>query len=100
MHEQGNTTLQKQRLELKPPTFYKVLLLNDDFTPMPFVVEILQRFFGMNAARAEQVMLEVHHKGRGVCGIFTKDVAQTHVEQVTRYAQKHQHPLACVMEEN
>lgn len=79
---------------------FKVLLLNDDFTPMDFVVVVLQQFFGMNREQATVVMLKVHREGRGVCGVFARDVAATKVEQVTAFARQHQHPLACVMEEN
>ncbi len=79
---------------------YKVLLLNDDFTPMEFVVEVLQQLFHMNREKATQVMLQVHTQGHGVCGVYTKDVAATKVEQVLQFAKAHQHPLQCVMEEN
>lgn len=79
---------------------YKVLLLNDDYTPMDFVVEILQQFFHKNREQATHIMLQVHTKGRGVCGVYTKDVAATKVEQVLQFAKAHQHPLQCVMEEN
>ena len=74
-------------------------MLNDDFTPMDFVVEVLQTFFGMSLEKANEVMLQVHHEGRGVCGLFSRDVASTKVEQVVGYARQHQHPLQCVMEE-
>lgn len=89
-----------QKATTKPPPMYKVLLLNDDFTPMDFVVDVLQHFFHMNAEKATTVMLQVHNQGKGLCGIYTKDIAATKVEQVTQYAQTHQHPLQCVMEEN
>lgn len=79
---------------------YKVLLLNDDYTPMDFVVVVLQKFFGMDRERASRVMLQVHREGMGVCGVFPKDIAATKVELVVAYARQHQHPLACVMEEN
>ncbi len=78
---------------------YKVLLLNDDYTPMDFVVGVLQNFFGMTREQATQVMLKVHRDGMGVCGVFPKDVAATKVEQVISYSRQHQHPLQCVMEE-
>ena len=91
--------LQVERLKASPPPLYCVVLLNDDFTPMDFVVWVLQRFFGMNETRAQQVMMEVHEQGRGICGIFPKDIAATKVAQVSAYAQKNEHPLACVMEE-
>lgn len=91
-------TLENQRTA--PPPMWKVLLLNDDFTPMDFVVVVLQQFFHMDEAQATRVMLTVHHQGRGVCGVFSKDVAETKVQQVVRFARQHQHPLQCVMEEN
>ena len=75
-------------------------MLNDDFTPMDFVVSVLQRFFAMDRERATRVMLQVHTEGRGECGTFPKDIAATKVEQVIAHARQHQHPLACVMEEN
>ncbi len=91
-------TLERQRTA--PPPMWKVLLLNDDFTPMDFVIVVLQQFFHMDEAQATRVMLTVHHQGRGVCGVFSKDVAETKVQQVVRFARQHQHPLQCVMEEN
>lgn len=83
----------------KPPPLYKVILLNDDFTPMDFVVEILTEFFNMSYEKATLVMLQVHHEGVGVCGTFTKDVAETKVFIVNDYSRQHQHPLMCAMEE-
>ena len=77
-----------------------VLLLNDDFTPMDFVVVVLQRFFGMSREQATLVMLKVHRDGKGVCGVYPLDLAATKVEQVSVFARQNQHPLACVMEEN
>jgi ATP-dependent Clp protease adaptor protein ClpS len=79
---------------------YKVLLLNDDFTPMDFVIVVLEKFFSLSREQATMVMLKVHREGKGVCGIFPRDVAATKVEQVCAFAHRHQHPLACVMEEN
>jgi ATP-dependent Clp protease adaptor protein ClpS len=76
------------------------MVLNDDYTPMDFVVAVLQKFFGMNREQATRVMLKVHTEGAGVCGIYPKDVAASKVEQVCTFARQHQHPLACVMEEN
>lgn len=78
---------------------WQVVLLNDDFTPMEFVVLVLQRFFALGHEQAIQVMLKVHHEGRGVCGVYTYDVANTKVVQVSRFAREQQHPLQCVMEE-
>jgi len=76
------------------------MLLNDDFTPMDFVVTVIQKFFGLDREQATRIMLKVHREGVGVCGVFPRDVAATKVEQVSTYARQHQHPLACVMEEN
>ena len=98
-HQDGSL-LEAKRTQLVPPPLYKVILLNDDFTPMDFVIVVLQRFFGLDREHATQIMLKVHTEGRGVCGIFPRDVAATKVEQVTTFARNHQHPLACVMEEN
>ena len=79
---------------------YKVLLLNDDFTPMEFVIEVLKMFFSMDQEQATRIMLKVHTEGVGVCGIYTSDIASTKVSQVTEFSRKNQHPLRCVMEEN
>ncbi|MBI1395150.1 MAG: ATP-dependent Clp protease adapter ClpS [Betaproteobacteria bacterium] len=95
--ESGVLEVEKQKV--KPPPLYKVLLLNDDYTPMDFVVGVLQSFFGMSPEKATQVMLKVHREGMGVCGVYPKDVASTKVDQVISYARQHQHPLQCVMEE-
>lgn len=83
----------------KPPSMFKVLLLNDDFTPMDFVVQVLQQFFAKSREQATQIMLKVHNEGAGLCGIYARDIAETKVSQVTMFAQEHQHPLQCVMEE-
>src|SRR5574340_501279 len=98
--EQHGSVLEAERTRTKPPPMYKVLLLNDDYTPMDFVVVVLQRLFGMDRERATRVMLQVHREGMGVCGVFPRDIAATKVEQVVSFARQHQHPLACVMEEN
>lgn len=95
----GETVTQEARPRLKKPPLFKVMLLNDDFTPMDFVVQVLKSFFGMNEEKATQVMLHVHTRGVGVCGVFSKDVAETKVRLVTDYSRKHQHPLLCTMEE-
>jgi ATP-dependent Clp protease adaptor protein ClpS len=94
----GGTALEVERPQLKRPPLYQVLLLNDDFTPMDFVVEVLQVFFSMNRERATQVMLHVHTRGRGVCGVFTREVAETKVAHVNEFSRQHQHPLLCTME--
>ncbi len=85
---------------LKKPPLYRVVLLNDDFTPMEFVVEVLEGIFGMQRTRATQVMLEVHTKGKGVCGVFGFEIAETRVAQVMGIAEQQQHPLLCTMEES
>jgi ATP-dependent Clp protease adaptor protein ClpS len=98
-HEQGHgLALETAKPELLRPPMYQVLLLNDDFTPMDFVVEVLQVFFAMNREKATQVMLHVHTRGRGVCGVFTRDVAESKVTQVNEFSRDHQHPLLCTME--
>jgi len=95
----GDSLLEVEKSKVKPPSLYKVLLLNDDYTPMEFVVSILQKYFSMNREQATQIMLKVHKDGMGVCGVFPRDVAATKVEQVTSFSRQHQHPLQCVMEE-
>lgn len=97
--QDGTALLERETTKLQPPPLYQVLLLNDDFTPMDFVVEVLQSIFRMDEERALRVMLEVHNEGRGLCGIYTRDIAASKVERVTNLAREHQHPLACVMEE-
>lgn len=87
------------RPEAVRPPLYQVLLLNDDFTPMEFVVEVLQLFFGMNREKATQVMLHVHTRGKGICGVFTREVAETKVAQVNEFSRQQQHPLLCTMEQ-
>jgi ATP-dependent Clp protease adaptor protein ClpS len=94
-----STILERQEAKTKPPPMFQVLLLNDDFTPMEFVVVVLQKFFGMGREKATQVMLAVHREGRGVCGLYPRDIASTKVEQVCSFSRQHQHPLQCVMEE-
>lgn len=88
----------RTRAKTKKPTPYRVLLLNDDYTPMEFVVGVLERFFRMSPEQATQVMLHVHQRGVGVCGVFTYEVAETKVAQVMEYARRHQHPLQCTLE--
>ena len=95
-----SAVLAPQKSGSEPPPLFKVVLLNDDFTPMDFVIVVLEKFFGMGREQATVVMLKVHREGRGVCGVFPRDVAATKVEQVSAFARQHQHPLACVMEEN
>jgi len=94
----GTAIVTKTRSKTKRPHLYRVLLLNDDYTPMEFVVHVLERFFNKNREAATQVMLHVHQNGVGECGIFTYEVAETKVTQVMDFARRHQHPLQCVME--
>jgi ATP-dependent Clp protease adaptor protein ClpS len=91
--------LDEARPKLKRPSLYKVVLLNDDYTPMEFVVLILEQFFGMNRTKATQIMLHVHTRGKGVCGVYTHEVAETKVSQVNEFSRQQQHPLMCDMEE-
>lgn len=91
--------VEEAKPKLKRPPLYQVVLLNDDFTPMEFVVDVLERIFSMDRTTATRVMLEVHTRGRGVCGVFTFEIAETKVAQVMAYARQHQHPLLCTMEE-
>ena len=97
--EQHGSVLDVERTQVKPPPLYKVVLLNDDYTPMDFVVVVLQTVFSMSREKATLVMLQVHREGMGVCGTYTREVAATKVEQVINLARKHQHPLQCTMEE-
>ena len=85
--------------KVKQPPLYKVVLLNDDYTPMEFVVDVLERFFRMDRSAATRVMLEVHTRGKGVCGVFTYEIAETKVAQVTTYSRDNQHPLMCALEQ-
>jgi ATP-dependent Clp protease adaptor protein ClpS len=94
-----SVVLDEQVVVAKPPPMFQVFLLNDDYTPMEFVVAVLQHFFVMDREKATQVMLKVHREGRGVCGVFPRDVAATKVQLVTEFAREHQHPLQCMMEE-
>ncbi|WP_210330899.1 ATP-dependent Clp protease adapter ClpS [Microvirga terrestris] len=90
----------KTKPRTKRPNLYRVLLLNDDYTPMEFVVHVLERFFNKNREDATRIMLHVHQNGVGECGVFTYEIAETKVTQVMDFARKHQHPLQCVMEKN
>jgi len=94
-----STVVEHEAAQTVPPPMFQVVLLNDDFTPMEFVVAILQRFFGKGREQATQIMLRVHHEGRGICGVYPKDVAAAKVDQVCSFSRQHQHPLQCVMEE-
>ena len=97
--DEGGTTVLNQTL-VQRPSLYRVLLLNDDYTPMEFVIHILERFFNKDREAATLIMLHVHHHGVGECGVFTFEVAETKVMQVMDFARKHQHPLQCVMEKS
>ena len=94
----GTEVLSRPSSKTKPPSFYKVIILNDDFTPRDFVVHILQKFFRKNETDATHLMLEVHNKGLGVAGVFTFEIAETKAYQVNDYSRQHQHPLKCVVE--
>jgi ATP-dependent Clp protease adaptor protein ClpS len=94
----GTSVVSKTRPKTKRPSLYRVLILNDDYTPMEFVVHILEKFFQKGREEATQIMLHVHQHGVGECGIYTYEVAETKVTQVMDFARKHQHPLQCVME--
>ncbi len=99
-HDGLELALEDERQQLRPPPLYRVVLLNDDFTPMEFVVDILGTVFSMERTRATHVMLEVHTKGKGLCGVFNHEIAETKVAQVMGIANQHQHPLMCTMEES
>lgn len=95
----GGLAVQESKPQLKQPPMYKVILLNDDYTPMEFVVEVLRKFFRLDRERAVQVMLHVHTRGQGVCGTFTRDVAETKVAVVNEFSKENDHPLKCTMEQ-
>ncbi len=96
--QEHGLAVEKARPEVARPPLFQVVLLNDDFTPMDFVIEVLRGFFGFDQEKAVQVMLHVHTRGKGVCGVFTREVAETKVTQVNEYSRSHQHPLLCTME--
>ncbi len=103
VHKQGDEgtgtgVVVKTKPKTKKPSMYKVLMLNDDYTPMEFVVHVLERFFGKNREEATSIMLHVHRRGVGICGVFTYEVAETKVAQVMDFARRHQHPLQCILE--
>ena len=91
-------TIIEEKIEVKKPSFYQVLIMNDDYTPMEFVILVLERFFKKSRAEATQIMLHVHQKGMGVCGLYSYEIAETKVVQVMDYARNNQHPLQCTME--
>lgn len=94
----GDISVKPSEIKPKLPAMYKVLLINDDYTPMEFVVKTIQRFFNKSVEQATQIMLQVHTKGVGVCGVYPRDIAETKMNQVLKYAQESQHPLQCVIE--
>jgi ATP-dependent Clp protease adaptor protein ClpS len=94
----GAVVVERQRARTKPPSLYQVVLLNDDYTPMEFVVMVLQHYFQRDLETATHIMLKIHHEGRGVCGVYPKDVAATKVEMVLAAARRDGHPLQCIME--
>jgi len=96
----GTTVITRTKPKTKKPSLYRVLILNDDYTPMEFVVYVLERFFGKSREDATRIMLHVHQHGVGVCGVFTYEVAETKVAQVVETARRHQHPLQCTMEKD
>jgi len=95
----GGLTVEEEKPKLKPPKQYKVIVNNDDYTPMEFVVQVLMMFFAMDNAKATRVMMSVHTKGKGICGTFSHEIAETKVDQVNEYSRMNQHPLMCTMEE-
>lgn len=98
LESQHNQTLDQSHIQLRSPSQFKVILLNDDFTPMEFVVQVLKYFFAMDDAKAVEIMLQVHQQGKGVCGIYTRDIAETKAAQVRQFAQHCEHPLLCDIE--
>ncbi len=100
IRQRSDTVLEAKKAKVKSPPMFKVMLLNDDYTPMDFVVIVIQQFFSLSREKATQIMLKVHREGAGVCGVYPRDVAATKVDQVMAFAHQHQHPLRCVMEEN
>lgn len=96
----GGLTLEEARPKVQKPPLYKVVLLNDDYTPMEFVVDVLKKFFGLSHDKATQVMLHVHTRGRGVAGVYTLEIAETKVIMVNEYSREHEHPLQCTLEES
>jgi ATP-dependent Clp protease adaptor protein ClpS len=96
----GTGLVTRPRAQTKKPSMYKVLMLNDDYTPMEFVVHVLERYFGKNRDQATEIMLNVHQRGVGVCGVFTYEIAETKVTQVMDLARQNQHPLQCTVEKD
>lgn len=97
-HQDGDLAVQEAKPKLKVPSLYKVILNNDDYTPMDFVIQILELFFSMNSENATRIMLDVHTNGKGICGVFSREIAETKVAQVNNYSRENQHPFLCTME--
>jgi ATP-dependent Clp protease adaptor protein ClpS len=95
---QGAAVVERKTAKVEPPGLYQVVMLNDDYTPMEFVILVLQEYFQRDLETATQIMLKIHHEGRGVCGVYTKDVAATKVELVLAAARRGGHPLQCILE--
>jgi len=95
----GSDLLEKEKTKVKPPALYNVVLNNDDYTPMDFVIEILERFFSLDIEKATDVMLKVHYEGKAICGTYSAEIAETKVAQVTMYSKENEHPLLCTMEQ-
>ena len=95
----GSDLLEKEATKVKPPAMYNVVLNNDDYTPMDFVIEILERFFSLDIEKATEVMLKVHYEGKAICGTYSAEIAETKVAQVTMYSKENEHPLLCTMEQ-
>ncbi len=98
-NDNGGLVVERAKPKLAKPPLFKVVILNDDYTPMDFVVEVLQVFFNLNYEEAHVIMLHIHQKGKGVCGVFTRDIAETKVALVNQYSREGKHPLMCEMEE-
>jgi len=96
--ENGSLAVETAKPRLKKPRMYRVIINNDDYTPMEFVVNVLELFFAMDRARATKIMMDVHNSGKGSCGIFSRDIAETKTMQVNNYSKEHNHPLMCSME--
>jgi ATP-dependent Clp protease adaptor protein ClpS len=97
-YDDGNVLLETAKPKVKPPKRYQVVLLNDDYTPMEFVVDVLQTFFGLDEQKASMIMMAVHRDGKGVCGVFSREIAEMKVQQVNSYSRENKHPLMCQLE--
>ena len=95
----GDVALAPEKAKVKPPAMYKVVLHNDDYTPMDFVVDVLEQFFGLTSEKATQIMLMIHTQGKAVCGVYTRDIAETKADMVNQFSREHNHPLLCKTEQ-